>query len=123
MTQLAKHIWYASYGSNLLEERFLCYIKGGQPVGSKKHYEGCRDKSLPIDKEEFYIPSELYFAKESDSWDNGGVAFIKTNFEPQQSTLGRMYLITPQQFIDVVKQETNSSGSLHIDFEKAIVEG
>ncbi|HZV69556.1 MAG TPA: hypothetical protein VFG10_08430 [Saprospiraceae bacterium] len=123
MTQLTKHIWYASYGSNLLEERFLCYIRGGQPVGSKKPYDGCRDKSLPVVKEEFYISSELYFAKESDSWDNGGVAFIKTNFEPKQSTFGRIYLITPEQFIDVVKQETNGSDSLHIDFGNAISEG
>ena len=123
MILTTKHIWYASYGSNLLEERFLCYIRGGQPVGSKKNYDGCRNKSLPIDKEEFYITSELYFAKKSDTWQNGGVAFIKTNFEPQKSTLGRMYLITPEQFIDVVKQETNSSDSLNIDFQKAITDG
>jgi hypothetical protein len=28
-----------------------------------KKYLGCSDKSLPIDKEEIYINSELYFAK------------------------------------------------------------
>lgn len=28
---LAKtYVWYASYGSNLLEERFMCYVKGGK---------------------------------------------------------------------------------------------
>ncbi|MBL0236650.1 MAG: hypothetical protein IPQ02_08595 [Saprospiraceae bacterium] len=36
------YIWYASYGSNLLEERFQCYIKGGMPKGSTKTYLGCR---------------------------------------------------------------------------------
>src|ERR1039457_5739089 len=30
-------VWYASYGSNLAyQERFLCYIKGGTPAGSRK---------------------------------------------------------------------------------------
>ena len=122
MTQKEKYIWYASYGSNILEKRFLCYIQGGQPDGSPKVYDGCNDKSLPIDKEEIYIKSELYFAKHSNQW-NGGVCFIKTNFEPQQQTLGRMYLITKEQFADIVKQETNSEQSPNINLEKAITDG
>ena len=122
MTQKEKYIWYASYGSNILEKRFLCYIQGGQPDGSPKVYDGCSDKSLPIDKEEIYINSELYFAKHSNQW-NGGVCFIRTNFEPQQQTLGRMYLITKEQFADIVKQETNSKQSPNINFESAITDG
>jgi hypothetical protein len=123
MTQRQDYIWYASYGSNILEERFLYYIKGGQPVGATKIYLGCTDKSMPIDKEEIYINSELYFAKKSKTWDKGGVCFIKTNFDPQVQTLGRMYLITKQQFIDVVRQETENENNLAIDFEKAISDG
>lgn len=38
---------YLSYGSNILAERFQCYILGGQPPGSQKAYEGCRDTSMP----------------------------------------------------------------------------
>lgn len=123
MTQEKKYIWYASYGSNLWEERFLCYIRGGQPEGAAKSYPGCKDKTLPMDKEEIYICSEMYFAKSSGNWDNGGVAFIKTNFDKRQQTLGRMYLITNEQFIDVVKQETNFTGELIIDFDRAISDG
>lgn len=123
MTQTQDYIWYASYGSNILEERFLYYIKGGQPIGATKNYSGCTDKSLPIDKEEIYINSELYFAKKSKTWNKGGVCFIKTNFDPQVQTLGRMYLITKQQFIDVVRQETANENNLNIDFERAISEG
>lgn len=122
-TNKGKYVWYASYGSNILEERFLCYIQGGQPVGSAKRYDGCDDKSLPVDKEEIYISSELYFAKKSKSWENGGVGFININFEQQQQTLGRMYLITREQFVDVVKQETENEDLRSIDFEKAIAEG
>lgn len=118
-----KYIWYASYGSNILEERFLCYIQGGQPKGSAKTYDGSSDKSLPIDKEEIFINSELYFAKKSKSWDNGGVGFIKTNFDPKHQTLARMYLITKEQFIDIVKQETENDGELNINFDKALIDG
>lgn len=123
MTNRQDKVWYACYGSNILEERFLCYIKGGQPKGAKTNYEGCRDKSLPKDNEDFYICSELYFAKESGNWDNGGVAFIRTLFEPQASTIGRIYLVTKGQLIDIARQETNTKTELTIDFDKAIEDG
>ncbi len=116
-------IWYASYGSNILEDRFLCYIKGGKPNGSSKEYTGCRDKTPPTENEDFYICSELYFAKNSVNWENGGVGFIRTIFKPQASTFGRIYLITKEQFIDVAKQETSTEGELEMDFNKAIKEG
>lgn len=114
-----EHVWYASYGSNLLESRFHCYILGGQPEGSTKIYKGCNDKTLPISNEKISINSELYFAKKSKTWNFGGVAFINTDFNDQVQTLGRMYLITLEQFIDVIKQENNHEGELFIDFEKA----
>ena len=63
----------------------------------------------------------MYFAKKSESWDNGGV--IRTNFGSKIDTLGRMYLITKEQFIDVVKQETGDQANLSIDFDKAIENG
>ena len=31
----ATYVWYASYGSNMNRERFLCYIRGGQPEGAE----------------------------------------------------------------------------------------
>lgn len=123
MAKEKEHIWYASYGSNLLEERFLCYIQGGKPKGAAKSYLGCTDKTLPIDNEEIYICSEMYFAKSSRNWEDEGVAFIKTDFDEQQQTLGRMYLITKGQFIDIVKQETDFKGNLTIDFDGAISGG
>jgi len=112
-------IWYASYGSNILEDRFNCYIKGGKPNGSNNLYKGCTDKTLPTESEEIYIKSELYFANKSKSWNGSGVGFIKTDFDENKTTLGKMYLITREQFIEVVKQETNNNGELNIDFEKA----
>ena len=123
MTNLQDKIWYACYGSNILEERFICYIKGGQPKGAQTKYEGCTDKTLPADNEDFYICSELYFARESSNWDNGGVAFIRTLFEPQTSTIGRIFLITKGQLIDIAKQETKTTTELTIDFDRAIKGG
>src|SRR5665647_253479 len=120
MTNLQDKVWYACYGSNILEERFLCYIQGGKPLGAKTTYKGCTDKTLPADNEDFYICSELYFSKNSANWDNGGVAFIRTTFEPKASTLGRIYLITKGQLIDIARQETNTDGELILDFDRAV---
>lgn len=118
-----EYVWYASYGSNLLEERFHCYIRGGRPIGSNKNYIGCEDKSLPIDIEEILINHELYFAKKSASWDDGGVCFIKINPDKNIKTLGKMYLITKKQFADVLKQEISNQKNIEIDFSQTILKG
>lgn len=123
MISSKEYVWYASYGSNMLEERFLCYIKGGSPAGSNKIHAGCADKTLPLEKQKIYLNRELYFAKESTSWNNGGVCFLKTDTEKNVTTLGRMYLITKAQFIDVMRQENDSKENLVIDFDKVISEG
>ena len=69
------------------------------------------------------LHNELYFAKNSSNWGNGGVAFVKNCIDPAKNTLGRMYLITEEQFCDVVKQETKSDKFVSIGFEKAIRDG
>lgn len=122
MHNLNEKVWYACYGSNLLQERFLCYIRGGEPAGGNKLYIGCEDRTLPIDSEEMYIPADLYFAKVSKNW-NGGIAFIRTSFATNASTYGRIYLITKGQLIDIARQKTNTTTRLEIDFEKAIQKG
>ncbi len=109
-------VWYASYGSNLCEDRFLCYIKGGMPQGSKKMHSGCSDKTAPRAIQNIIINRALYFAMEFSSWGKGGVAFIKNKPDEKEATLGRMYLITIEQFVDVVRQENDYEGKLEIDF-------
>lgn len=71
-----KYVWYASYGSNLNRDRFLCYIKGGKPKGSEKAEIGCEDKALPIKEATYIMHYPLYFAKSAVRWQNQGVAFI-----------------------------------------------
>ncbi len=116
------YVWYASYGSNLSRERFLCYIKGGRPKGSEKREVGCRDKSLPIAEGTHIMPYPLYFAKESRRWQKQGVAFIGLSKNEKFHTYSRKYLITEEQFMDVVKQENNGV-EIHIDLDKVMESG
>ncbi|MFS0674015.1 hypothetical protein [Ornithinibacillus sp. 179-J 7C1 HS] len=109
-------VWYASYGSNLLKERFLAYIYGGMPLGSDRSEQGARDKTPPKSDERIDMPFPLYFSKNKSKWGKGGVAFIGTDSSPKVNTIGRMYLITEEQFLDVVSQENGGMDmSLNLD--------
>ncbi|ADL67896.1 hypothetical protein Tthe_0325 [Thermoanaerobacterium thermosaccharolyticum DSM 571] len=59
--KMSEIIYYGAYGSNLLRERFLIYIKGGEYRG--KEYRGCRDKTEPIDMGWIYVPLQALFCK------------------------------------------------------------
>ena len=100
-------VWYASYGSNICEGRFLCYILGGKWKWGGSCSQGCSEKSPPTDSKPMTIKHELYFAKKSTAWEGGGVAFIKKKKEHDTSkyTYGRMWRITREQFDCVKKQE------------------
>ena len=111
-------VWYASYGSNLLyEDGFLGYIEGKVRRGCREPEKGCKDKTPPRTDKTIDIPFPLYFAERSSKWNNGGVAFISLSRDENNPTVGRMYLITEEQFIDVVKQE-NGNQEISIDFEE-----
>lgn len=96
-------VWYAGFGSNLLRERFDCYIKGGKPKGSNADYAGCRDKSDVQGDQPIKLHHALYFADHSNAW-NGAAAFVRPAAS-ETTTYGRMYLITYGQLNDVVRQE------------------
>ena len=69
-------VWYAVYGTNLNEQRFSCYIKGGTPEGTSKFDVGCRDKTPAVDGGMISIPLQLYFTKSSPKWENKSVGFL-----------------------------------------------
>ncbi|MCM8772324.1 MAG: gamma-glutamylcyclotransferase [Candidatus Omnitrophica bacterium] len=100
-----KYLIYAAYGSNLLKERFIVYIKGG--YFENRHYEGSSDKSDPEDLGWIYVPHRLYFAKKSPTWDNKGVAFLSCKKEenPEYHAIVRLWKISEKQFEDLHKQE------------------
>ena len=95
-------IWYASYGSNLNRDRFMCYIEGGRPHGSTHQNSGARDRTPPTDNGTVTLPYDLYFAGYSNGW-NGAPAFIRKSNDKR--TYFRMYRISDDQFNDVVLQE------------------
>ncbi|MEN2768551.1 hypothetical protein [Ornithinibacillus xuwenensis] len=115
-------VWYASYGSNLLEERFLAYIYGRTATGSEQPEAGCKEKKPPKSSELIDINYPLYFAKERSKWGAGGVAFIGTERSTLETTIGRMYLISEGQFIDVVAQENNRH-AISLELESIIANG
>jgi hypothetical protein len=83
----------------------MCYVVGGRPPGSNHTNPGCRDKTPPSNNQPLVLHFELYFAGNSANW-RGAPAFVRrsnNNFV----TLGRMYLITDDQFNDVVMQEND----------------
>lgn len=98
-------VWYVGYGSNLLRERFLYYILGGQfPLGGSKAQK-CSDSSLPTGDRTCIIHHALYFARSASHWKNGGVAFILPDEDESSHTYGRMWKITEEQFLHIRVQE------------------
>jgi hypothetical protein len=116
------YVWYVSYGSNLMEHRFLCYILGDQPEGSSQKERGCKNPAVPLKNSETKLPYPLYFARERTKWGEGGVAFIGHENDEKYTTIGRKYLITAEQFMDVTAQE-NSVEEIEADLEEVIEKG
>ena len=121
--QSIDHIWYACYGSNLKEERFMCYISGGTPPGAVRNFKGCTDKTHPLASNNIIIHHELYFAKKSVTWNGGGICFLNPKHNENVETLGRRYLINISQFTDLVRQELKFEGEIEIDLEELIEYG
>jgi hypothetical protein len=111
-----QHIWYVAYGSNLSRERFCCYLRGGRPEGNDRDYPGCRDASDPMDRFGLLIAGGVYFAGRSSGW-RAGMAF----FDPEapREAAARAYLITAEQFVDVLAQETKRTPGMPLDLVPA----
>jgi hypothetical protein len=117
-----KYVWYASYGSNLNEARFLTYIKGGSPDGTNSSHQGARDKTSPKDSTPIRFNGRMHFAGTSYKWGRGGIAFIDK--DTSGHALGRAYLITFEQFEDVVAQENGkATGSVTISGIETLKKG
>jgi hypothetical protein len=111
-----QHIWYVAYGSNLSRERFCYYLHGGRPDGIDRDYPGCRDTTDPMDSFGLLISGGVYFAGRSSGW-GGGMAFYDP--EVPGEVAARAYLITAQQFVDVLAQETRRSPGIALDLSPA----
>ena len=107
-----QHIWYVAYGSNLSRERFCYYLRGGRPDGVERDYPGCRDTSDELDSFGLLLSGGIYFAGRSSGW-GAGMAFYDP--EAPGEVAARAYLITADQFVDVLAQETRRSPGMTLD--------
>ena len=102
MTGRDAYVWYAAFGSNLSVPRMTAYLAGGRPTGARRHYDGCRDPSPPVDTRVITLEGRLSFGGESRVW-GGGMAF----FTPGEGLVhARAYLVRVQQLGDLVAQES-----------------
>jgi hypothetical protein len=97
-----QRVWYVAYGSNLSLQRFRCYLAGGTPAGGLRRYDGCRDRNDPARVVSLHAPGGLVFAGRSTVW-GGGMAFYDARAAGRVACRG--YLVTVEQFADVVAQE------------------
>jgi len=114
---LSNYIWYAGYGSNTLEERFLCYIKGGQFRLGGTPLSGCNDKSPPTDTTDFLVPHKMYFAGRSKGWKGGATALLdpSTTMEGSEFTRARLWKVTWEQFRQIWDQEGKGRHDMMLD--------
>lgn len=97
-----EYVWYVSYGSNMLKERFMCYIQGGSYEDSS-YRQACEDTTPPLAVKTVEIPYNMYFGNASKSWHDCGVSFLDTT--EKGHALGVAYLITKEQFDHVAAEE------------------
>ena len=98
------YVWYVSYGSNMLLERFMCYIEGGA-YGQSRYHPPCSDTTPPVAVKAIEIPHDMYFGNVSGSWHGSGVSFLDT--ASHGKALGVAYLITKEQFDHIVYEENS----------------
>jgi len=71
------YIWYAAYGSNLLKERFMCYLQGTEFRADNGTILRAPPKcdagtsiqgDHPFNDQPFRLPFKLYLAREKSKW-------------------------------------------------------
>ncbi|MEM9202337.1 MAG: hypothetical protein AAGC53_11775 [Actinomycetota bacterium] len=98
-------VWYASYGSNCSRDRFLVYLRGGRAAGSQRDQPGARNAADPLDDGPVHFTNGICFSGHARSW-GGAPAFLEHRPAVGVGALGRRYLITSDQFGDVLAQES-----------------
>ncbi len=100
-------LWYVSYGSNMLLERFRYYLEGGSFRGLGRHQKECTDRRLPRRKKKVTIPFDMYYGGKSDSWEGKGVSFLDTT-KPGKA-YGVAYLVTKTQYQHILREENGGN--------------
>ncbi|MBP1918022.1 hypothetical protein [Youngiibacter multivorans] len=98
----SKMVWYAVYGSNLLYERFMTYLKGGSFRGGHPAAR-FNDTAPPRARLLYELPYDMYFGNSSGSWEGKGVSFLDVTRPGKAYSVA--YLITREQFDHICIQE------------------
>lgn len=114
-----QRVWYVAYGSNLSLQRFLVYLEGGTPVSGARSYPGARDPRGPVENVSLLIPGGLRFVGISSVW-GGGMAIYAARAAGQVAA--RAYLITAEQFVDVLAQEMRLRPDMDVNHLTAVRE-
>lgn len=118
------HVWYAAYGSNLHAARLAYYREGGTLPGTTHTYAGFRDRTPPLKTQALTLPGTIYFAWESPVW-TGGAAFYAD--QPAdgwpKGAAARGYLLTYEQFSDLVTQEMYRTPGTDLDIPALVEAG
>jgi hypothetical protein len=107
-----QRLWYVAYGSNLSLRRFRVYLQGGRPAGAARDYPGSRDPVGPERDVSLMIRGGLRFVGVSSVW-GGGMAVYDADAVGQVAA--RAYLISAEQFVDILAQEMRLEPGLDVD--------
>lgn len=102
------HVWYVSYGSNLLAERFEAYLLGGSVAGLDRTYPGGATTDHASAERAVVLPGRLRFALDAPQWGGGGVAF----WDPDgvgHGVLARAWRVRLEQYLEVVHLENGGT--------------
>ena len=120
----AARVWYVAYGTGLSRNNFMQQIIGGQPEGSIQTFEGCSDKTPPVHDQFISLPYALYFAGDCPHWvDRGGYVNIQPVPSSSAHTIARAYLITIDQFEEIVAQQNGRAGRQVLPLRQALQHG
>ena len=107
-----QRLWYVAYGTNLSRDRFRMYLQGGRPVGGARHHPGCSRPAGPQQRRVADDPGRIRFVGVSSIW-GGGMAVYDARAAGEVAA--RAYLITAEQFVDVLAQEMRLEPGLDVD--------
>ena len=101
---MSERLWYVSYGSNLLRERFHTYLTGSDEHSEFGAHPPAPTASLPTEQRWLWIDHALYFAGVSRRW-TGASAFVSTKVDPANRSVAHGYLIERTQFAHLTAVE------------------
>jgi hypothetical protein len=100
---VGRMIWYVSYGSNLLAERFRIYLTGSTADGEFGLHPPAPSPAPPVEDRWLWIDHALYFAGVSQRW-TGSAAFVSTETGDVPS-IAHGYLVEHGQFAHLLAVE------------------